>query len=83
VLREPAAFAGDAPPDGGPGWWIGETIVTENPARTLDRCAFAVVEIWRVWRETETWPDAGGFNDQSSWLMEAFLILGTTEKKRA
>lgn len=79
ALVEPDAFAGDAPPDGGQGWIIGDEEFADNPAAGVTAEHQHVAALWQAWRGGEfgggPLPDPGGVNDQAAWLFDAFAVM--------
>lgn len=51
----------------------------ENPRHTLSQEWHDFVRLWDACRGgmggIQTWPDAGGVNDQAAWLVDAFRTL--------
>ena len=89
MSRGPANFAfGLRHPAGGwirVGEWRGREILwLRNPKHLLPRAWMLAVVAWRQSQGGmgRGWlPDAGGLNDQSAWLMEAFGVLSAEESR--
>lgn len=67
------------PPDGGPGWQIGDDLYPTNPRHLIDDELRDVVRLWDLYRSgmggAGHLPDTGGTAEQACWLLEAFAIM--------
>lgn len=67
------------PPDGSEAWLVAGEEWRENPRHTLPDAWFEFVRLWDACRGgmggIQTWPDAGGVNDQAAWVVEGFRTL--------
>jgi hypothetical protein len=54
-----------------------------NPRRLVTPEWLEVLRLWRLCQSGlggyAHWPDAGGVNDQSAWLLDAFALLASLE----
>lgn len=56
----------------------------QNPKAVTPPEWFEVIRLWRICRGGMGYglmPDAGGVNDQSAWLLDAFAALGAMEAR--
>lgn len=64
---------------------VGTELWTENPALVVPLAFRRVVTVWSMCRAGmggyACWPDAGGLNDQSAWLMDAFSVLAAAQSE--
>jgi hypothetical protein len=71
---------GVMPPDGSEAWLVAGEEWAENPRHTMPPDWHEFVLLWDACRGgmggVQTWPDAGGVNDQAAWVVDAFRRLG-------
>lgn len=70
---------GIEPPPGATAWLLAGEEWAENPRHTIAPAWFDIVRLWDACRGgmggIQTWPDAGGVNDQAAWIVDAFRSI--------